>query len=327
MSQIFDEIINKMVSLQPASTSETGHSIFQFEIPKNNLGNLKEHGSYYTVLSDWFNNKGHINQFLVDKFVFYSEKQEVVNELKSLIENRNKKKANANEFLMDFYKNNKKSFIDTAAKPIKTLSYDDARIFKNLGNPEKYPKVLSELDIGVCHLIQQDKLFTFRTPDQNGYKNKALKKYYNKPVATQDMLAEYAIIIDKLFAEGKIEPDVVLSGNLAKICIDNITAENKKLPNNYEYEQICILKQYAKIQGYTTNVSLKNNGHQVSMNTKSTIEGTVEIIVAKNENESLTVSYKDNENVNMTLEELVDRFYYDKNRDKVNKLVTTFKRR
>lgn len=211
--------------------------------------------------------------------------------------------------------------------PVKKMNYDEARIFHGLGEPENYHRILKELDIGVCYLIDKDRLITFRTTEQNGHNNKALDKYYAKPIHTQETLAQCTKVVDTLFLQGKIEPDVILKGRIAKICIHNIEKENKKLPNNYEYEQICILKQYAKILNYTTKVFLEKNTHKVSIDTKSTIEGIVDIIVAKNENESLTVSYKNNENVSMTLEELVDRFYYDKNRDKVNKLITKFNKR
>jgi hypothetical protein len=322
MSDIFEYILENFHSIKDSKVSHTGYPIFQFGIPQSKAKAVAEYGSYYTAL---FGNGGG-NGFYTTQIVFYSEKDEVVNKFNEFILAKPNKKdieTHVNN-LKAFLKEHKDCFVDINKNPIKELDYWEARMYYELSEPKRYQEIQQKLENGVCYLIKENNLYTFRIHTRENYgANPALKGYYTKPINTQEDLAKHTKAVNKLFDAGKIEYEVMLTGRTAKACIDNITTENAKLPNQYEYEQICILDNYAKLQKYPIETSQDKNGkHKVTLTTHY---GVVNVLVGEKEDNPLLVSYDKNKNIKMDLADFVDKFYYDKTKDKVNELVKKFK--
>lgn len=322
MKKLFDEIIENFNYIKVGDTSEQGYPIFEFRIPSSKAENLAPYGAYQQALFGHSSDNG----FYTTQLVFYSNDEKIVNELQKMIkdkETKNKYDPNLDNF-KEFFNKHKDCFVDLNKNPINTLSYWDAKIYQDLGDPKTYQKIQQEMDIGVCYLIRDEKLYTFRIPTQwVSAGNPALKGYYTKPINTKEQMDKHRDIVNKLFDAGKLEHEVMLVGKVAKECIDNIQAQEAKLPNEYEYEQIAILENYAKLQKYPVKKSMDEKGNQKV--TLTTHYGIVDVLVGKTENKPLVVSYEDNKNVKMNLADFVDKFYYDKNKEKVNNLVKKFK--
>lgn len=322
MKKLFDEIIENFNYIGVGELSEKGYPIFEFRIPSAKAENLAPYGAYQQALFG----HSHSDGFYTTQLVFYSDDEKIVNQLQTMIkEKETKKKYDSNlDNFKDFFNSHKDCFIDLKKNPIKKLSYWETKIYQELGNPKTYQKIQKDMDIGVCYLIRDEKLYTFRIPTQWGSAgNPALKGYYTKPINTQEEMNKHREVVNKLFDAGKLKYEVMLTGILAKECIDNIQKQEAKLPNEYEYEQICILENYAKLQKYPVKKSMDSKGNQQIILT--THYGVVEVSVGKTEKKSLVVSYEDNKNVKMNLSEFVDKFYYDKTKEKVNDLVKKFK--
>lgn len=323
MKKFFEEIIENFNYIQQSGLSSKGLPFFEFRIPSNKAENLAPYGAYKQSLFGHSHNDG----FYVTQFVFYSDDEKIVNQLQKMIKEKEttKKYDNNLDNFKSFFNNHKNCFVDIEKNPIEQLSYWDSKIYKELSNPTTYQKIQKEMDVGVCYLIRDNKLYTFRTPTQwVSAGNPALKGYYTKPITTKEDMDKHRARVNELFDLGKLKHEVMLTGNLAKACIDNINAQEAKLPNKYEYEQICILENYAKLQKYPIKKSVDKTGKQIVILT--THYGVVDTIIAATENKPLLVSYNDKKNVKMDIADFVDKFYYDKNKDKVNDLVKKFKR-
>lgn len=322
MRKLFDEIIENFNYITVANRSEQGYPIFEFKVPSKKAENLAPYGAYKQALFGHNSNDG----FYVTQLVFYSEDDKIVNQLQKMIkEKETSKKYDPNlDNFKAFLNENKDCFVDLNKNPIKTLTYWDSKIYQELSNPKTYQKIQKDMDVGVCYLIRDEKLYTFRIPTQwVSAGNPALKGYYTKPINTIEEMDKHRDVVNKLFDAGKLKHEVMLTGKLAKACIDNIQAQEAKLPNEYEYEQISILENYAKLQKYPVKTSVDQKGNQQV--TLTTHYGVVDVIVGKTDKKPLVVSYEDNKNVKMDLADFVDKFYYDKNKEKVNNLVKKFK--
>lgn len=322
MKKLFDEIIENFNYISIGERSDQGYPIFEFRIPSAKAENLAPYGAYHQALFGHSHNDG----FYTTQLVFYSEDEKIVNQLQEMIkEKETTKKYDSNlDNFKKFLNTHKDCFVDLKKNPINKLSYWDAKIYKELSDPKTYQKIQQEMDVGVCYLIRDEKLYTFRIPTQwVSAGNPALKGYYTKPINTKEDMDKHREVVNKLFDAGKLKYEVMLTGKLAKPCIDNIQEQEAKLPNEYEYEQICILKNYAKLQKYPVENSVDTKGNQKV--TLTTHYGVVDVIVGKTEKKPLLVSDSENQNVKMDLTDFVNKFYYDKTKDKVNDLVKKFK--
>lgn len=321
MNTIINHIIENFSSIKTSQLSKQGYPIFQFGIPHTKIQEIADYCSHYTNL---FGHGG--NGYYTTQIVFYSENDDVIttlNEFISIPKNKRNSERNKNN-LQTFLKEHLPCFIDIEKTPLEELEYLDAKIYTELSDPKRYQEIQQKLDVGVCYLIRDEQLYTFRIPTQwVSPGNPALEGYYTKPIDTQEELARHMKAVNKLFDAGKLTYEVMLSGRMAKACIDNINNENAKLPNEYEYEQISILKSYAQLQKYPIETSIDKNGkHKVVLTTHY---GIVDVLVGKKDKELLLVSYDDKKNMKMNLADFVDHFYYDNTKDKVIELVKKFK--
>lgn len=320
MKNNIENIIRHFGAIKKKAFSNEGYGVYEFEIARSNLDHFADKEIYSSTAL--FGHSG--TQFYVNDFAFYAENEDTVKKFNTLVSNKQKNKANATEKLLDFVNEHKECFIDTKLNPIKTLDYWESNMYRDLSDPKKYQEMQQKMDIGVCHLIRHGKVYTFRIPTQQvSPGNYALKGYYTKPINTKEDLAKHMSVVNKLFDQDKLEYEVMLTGVIAKECIDNIVAQQAKLPNNYEYEQICILKKYAKIQDYPIEFSINKNGKHTA--TMTTNDSVVQAQLGVSEDNPLIVSYDDKKNIKMDLAQFVEQFYYDKTKDKINELVKKVK--
>lgn len=312
----YDDFISKVIDMQTTEQSDKGLWIYQFIIDKNLLSNADKKNPLYE-----YENSVYTKHF-IHNTVFCSEDIEITKYLHSLTRMTNRKTNHKAELIQNFLHEHKDCFVKF--HDVKEFSYWEGNMLHVFSDPKRYKEILTTLEVGVCHLIIDDKFLTFRLPSQNyDRENLALKSYYKKPINTQEEVTQYADIVKKLYIAGKLVPEVTLTGKAAKSCIDNINSVIPTLPNNYEYEQISILKKYAQMQDYEIVTSIdKNNIHKIKMDTP---KGLVNIKLSKNEHEPLSISYDKKRNIKISLPDFIEQFYYDKTKDKVKDLVKNFK--
>lgn len=316
----YDDFISKVIDMQTTETSDKGLWMYTFIIDKNLLSNEDKKNPLFECT-------GSIgNEIFISDIVFCSENLDTTRQLHSLtkITNRNNHNNNNNkaELIQNFLHEHTDCFVKF--HDVKQFSYWEENMLHVFSDQKRYQDILKSLDVGVCHLVLDDKFLTFRLPSQNYDRdNLALKSYYKKPIHTQEEVAQYGDIVKKLYNAGKLVPEVTLTGNAAKLCIDNINSVIPILPNNYEFEQMSILKKYAQIQDYEIVTSVdKNNIHTIKMDTP---KGNVNIKLPKKDDELLSISYDKKRNIKISLTDFIDQFYYDKTKDKINNLVKKFK--